>query len=300
MLESCNHHNPYLEQIKTYIARLPSLSTTAAKVMEVCNNPETSPNDLNRVISMDLVLTGQVLKLTNSAYYSLRHPISSLTRAIVMLGINTVKNLVLSFAILEQMRTRRSFLALSVEDFWTHSLCVGVTAKCLSAAKGIRLSDQEEFFVCGLLHDLGKIPLNYQFPEQYIQALNMAKRTQRPLFHSERVVFGIDHGAIGRLIAEKWRLSPAVIEALCFHHRPEAARESYHQLVFIVALADIFAQLLQMGSGEKKLAHNSLCRYLLERVELNWSFLYDLRDTVLSEISKAKIFLEIAENREAR
>jgi HD-like signal output (HDOD) protein len=300
MLESCNHHNPHLEQIQTYIARLPSLSTTAAKVMEICNNPEASPNDLNRVISMDLVLTGQVLKLTNSAYYSLRHPISSLTRAIVMLGINTVKNLVLSVAILEQMCAKQSFPALFVEDFWTHSLCVRVTAKYLSAAKGVPLSDQEEFFVGGLLHDLGKIPLNYQFPEKYFQALEMAKRTQRPLFHSEGVVFGFDHGAIGGLISKKWQLGSALIEALCFHHRPDDARENNHQLVFIVALADIFAQLLHTGSGDKMLVNNSLCGYLLERVDVNWSFLYGLRDTVLSEISKAKIFLEIAEKREAR
>ncbi len=300
MLESCNHHNPHFEQIQTYIASLPSLSTTAAKVMAICNNPEASPNDLNRVISMDLVLTGQVLKLINSAYYSLRQPISSLTRAIVMLGINTVKNLVLSFAILEQMGTKRSFPALSVEDFWTHSLCVGVTAKCLSMAKGVSLSDREEFFVGGLLHDLGKIPLNHQFPEKYLQALDMAKRSQRSLFHAEGLVFGFDHGAIGGMIAQKWQLSPALVDAVCFHHRPEEARQSSHQLVFIVALADIFAQLLHLGSGDKTLANNSLCGYLLDRVELNWSFLYDLRDTVLSEINKAKIFLEIAEKREAR
>jgi HD-like signal output (HDOD) protein len=167
-------------------------------------------------------------------------------------------------------------------------------------AKGVPLCDQEEFFVGGLLHDLGKIPLNQQFPKKYFQALDMAKRTQRSLFHSEGVVFGIDHGAIGGLIAEKWQLSPALIEALCFHHRPEEARESNHQLVFIVALADIFAQLLHMGSGDKTLASNALCEYLLERVEVNWSFLYDLQDTVINEIKKAKIFLEINEKREAR
>ncbi|GAG47522.1 unnamed protein product, partial [marine sediment metagenome] len=118
MLESGNQHNPHLQQIQTYITRLPSLSTTTAKVLETCNNPEASPNNLNRVISLDLVLTGQVLKLINSSYYSLRHPVSSLTRAIIMLGINTVKNLVLSFAILQQMRNQRTFPALCVEDFW--------------------------------------------------------------------------------------------------------------------------------------------------------------------------------------
>jgi putative nucleotidyltransferase with HDIG domain len=295
MLESGNQHNPHLQQIQTYIARLPSLSTTAAKVLETCNNPEASPNNLNRVISLDLVLTGQVLKLINSSYYSLRHPVSSLTRAIIMLGINTVKNLVLSFAILQQMRNQRTFPALCVEDFWAHSLCVGVTAKCLSVAKGVSLTDQEEFFVGGLLHDLGKIPLNHLFPEKYFQALDKAKRFQRGMSHAEEVVFGIDHAKIGGMIAQKWQLSPALIEALCFHHRPQEAHEGNHQLVFFVALADIFAQLLDMGSSGETQVNHALCRYLLERVGVDWSFLHGLRDTVLGEIEKAKIFLEITE-----
>lgn len=295
MLESGNHHSPHLKQIQTYIAHLPSLSTTAVKVLETCNNPEASPNDLNRMISLDLVLTGQVLKLINSAYYSLPHPISSLTRAIIMLGINTVKNLVLSFAILQQMRHQRKVPVLCVEDFWAHSLCVGVTAKCLAVAKGVSLADQEEYFVCGLLHDLGKIPLSDLFPEKYIQALDTAKRSQRAMFHAEGVVFGIDHAAVGGMIAEKWQLSPALIQALSFHHRPEEAHESNHQIVFIVALADIFAQLLQLGPSGVTFASNALCSYLLERVGVDWSFLYDLRDTVLGEIKKAKIFLEITE-----
>ena len=193
MHASVSHHKSYLSDIRSYIARLPGLSTTAVKVLETCNNPQASPNDLNRVISLDPVLTGQVLRLINSAYYSLRHPVSSLTRAIIMLGINTVKNLVLSFAILEQLRKTKSFRALSAQKFWAHSLSVGVIAKCLAMARGVSLSDQEEFFVCGLLHDLGKIPLNCQFPDEYSQMLHLAKRSRWPLAHAESVVFGIDH-----------------------------------------------------------------------------------------------------------
>ena len=294
MLETGNHHSTYIKQIQAYIARLPSLSTTAAKVLETCNNPQASPNDLNRVISLDMVLTGQVLKLINSAYYSLPHPVTSITRAIIMLGINTVKNLVLSFAVLEHLRNDRLFPALRVEDFWTHSLCVGVTAKCLAKARGVSITDQEEFFICGLLHDLGKIPLNHLFPGKCIQAFDEAKRSQRALYHAEGMVFGIDHAAVGGMIAEKWRLGPVLIEALSFHHRPEEAHESNQQLVFMVALADIYAQMLQMGSGGEPLGYNALCRFLLERVGVDWSFLYDLRDMVLGEIAKAKVFLEVS------
>ena len=295
MHEIVSNHQSYLKTIRAYIARLPSLSTTAAKVLETCNNPESSPNDLNRVIGLDPVLAGQVLRLTNSAYYSLAHPISSLTRAIIMLGINTVKNLVLSVAILEQLHNKQSFRALSVEKFWAHSLSVGVIAKCLAMVRGVSLSDQEEFFVCGLLHDLGKIPLNCQFPDEYFQTLDLAKRSRWPLAHAESVVFGIDHGAIGGLIAKKWRLSPAFIEALRCHHQPDKSLPENQLLVFIVALADIFSQLLDIGSCEATPNGTAFAEYLLERVGVDWPTLYDMRDTVLAEIEKAKIYLEISE-----
>lgn len=295
MHEIVSNHQSYLKTIRAYIARLPSLSTTAAKVLETCNNPESSPNDLNRVIGLDPVLAGQVLRLTNSAYYSLAHPISSLTRAIIMLGINTVKNFVLSVAILKQLHNKQSFRALSVEKFWAHSLSVGVIAKCLAMVGGVSLSDQEEFFVCGLLHDLGKIPLNCQFPDEYFQTLDLAKRSRWPLAHAESVVFGIDHGIVGGLIAKKWRLSPAFIDALECHHQPDKSPPEHQQMVFIVALADIFSQLLDIGFCEGKQNGTAFAEYLLERVGVDWPTLYGMRDTVLAEIEKAKIYLEISE-----
>jgi putative nucleotidyltransferase with HDIG domain len=295
MYDSLSHPPSYLKDIRAYIARMPSLSTTAAKVLETCNNPQSSPNDLNRVISLDPVLAAQVLRLTNSAYYSLSHPVSSLTRAIIMLGINTVKNLVLSFAILEQLRKAKSFRALSAQKFWAHSLSVGVIAKCLAMARGVSLSDQEEFFVCGLLHDLGKIPLNCQFPDEYSQMLDLAKRSHWPLAHAESVVFGIDHSVIGGLIAKKWRLSRPFIEALEWHHQPDKSLPEHQQLVLIVALADIYSQLLDIGSCKAAPDGTAFAEYLLERVGVDWPTLYDMRDTVLAEIEKAKIYLEISE-----
>lgn len=295
IFDGVNNHQSYLKQIQAHIARLPSLSTTAAKVLETCNNPKSSPNDLNRVISLDPVLTGQVLKLINSAYYSLRQPVSSLTRAIIMLGINTVKNLVLSCAILQHMRHKKSFRALSAESFWAHSLGVAVIAKCLAVAKSVSFAEQEEFFICGLLHDLGKIPLNQEFPDAYVQALDMAERLCWTLDHAENVVFGIDHATIGGWIARKWRLSPAVVGSLDCHHRPEEAPVDCRQQVFMVALADIYAQLLDMRTCEMRNTSSAMTEHLLERVGMDWAGLYGLRETVLAEIDKAKIFLEITE-----
>ena len=91
--------------VREYVGSMPSLPTTVSKVLEVCNNPKTSPIDLDRVIQLDPVLMGRVLKLINSAYYSLGSQVTSLVRAIIMLGVNTVKNLALSSIACRARRT---------------------------------------------------------------------------------------------------------------------------------------------------------------------------------------------------
>ena len=196
-----------LRKINDYLSHMPSLSTTSTKVLEICNRPNSSPNDLNRVISLDPVLTGRVLKLINSAYHYIPREVTSLTRAIILLGFNTVKNLALSMVVLNSLGGKESCRAFSMDDFWTHSLCVGVTAKSLAGIKNIPATDREEYFVAGLLHDLGKIPMNSRFPDEYIKVLELSKAVNMPLCQAENKVFGIDHGVVGGMIADKWKPS---------------------------------------------------------------------------------------------
>ncbi len=293
MIESPIPSKTRLKQIETYISRMPSLSTTVTRVLEICNSPTTSPNDLNRIISLDPVLTGKVLKLINSAYYSLPNQITSLTRGIVMLGLNTVKNLALSTSVLESLGGNQSSQALSMDDFWTHSLCVGVVAKSLAAIKRIPLIAREEYFVAGLLHDLGKIVLNNRFPEEYVQALESAKTEQAPLHRAERMVFGVDHCVVGSMIAGKWQLSEALNDSLCHHHSPDEAGEANRQFVSMVALANTYANIFEIGSSGDSFPENTMVDILLQEVGVSRSTLSDLRETVLSEIEKAKVFLQI-------
>ncbi|MCX5877279.1 MAG: HDOD domain-containing protein [Deltaproteobacteria bacterium] len=280
--------------IQKYIERMPSLSTTVTKVLEVCNTPSTSANDLNRVIALDPVLTGQVLKLINSAYYSLPNQINSLTRAIIMLGINTVKNLALSTAVLGSMGREDSFRSLSMDAFWTHSLCVGVMAKALAGLKGIPGMMQEEFFVAGLLHDLGKIPLNNCFAEEYRQAMELSTIEQGPLSQAEEMMLGFDHSRAGKMIADKWQLNLGLTELLRFHHTPEKASANHQQLVAVVALANIYANLFDVGSAGDRYPDMSRINELLSQVGLKWLDLSSLHLVVQQEIEKAQIFLQVA------
>ncbi len=274
---------------------MPSLSTTVIKVLETCNDPRASANDLQRIISLDPVLTARVLRLINSAYYSPGVPITSLTRAIVMLGLNTVKNLALSFAILENLRSNRSFSVFSSDEFWTHSLCVGVIAKLLAAFKGDTPHRLEAYFVAGLLHDLGKIPLNRQFPEEYHRAWEAADKDQDTLRHSEMKLLGMDHCTVGCMIAKKWRLGSTLVETLSHHHNPDDSSKADRDFVFIISLANQFTNYLSIGSAGDGFTDEQLIEYLNGKVGVDWKILHELGETVMNEIGKAKIFLEIAQ-----
>jgi len=274
---------------------MPSLSTTASKVLEVCNSPRTSANDLNRVISLDPVLTGNVLKLINSAYYSSYNQNSSLARAIIMLGLNTVKNLALSTAVIGAFGKKSSFTTLPMDAFWVHSIGVGVTAKAIATARNVLSTEREEYFVAGMLHDLGKIPLNTCFSENYGQALQLAELEQNSLLNAEQLLVGVDHGVAGRLIGEKWHLGPVIIEAIAHHHAPEQAPDEHRDLVATVALANLYANINKIGSAGDPPPESAFLMRVLEIVGLKWDDLQPLQAIVNSEIDKAQVFLNLTE-----
>jgi len=282
-----------LKGIQKYISRMPSLSTTVTKVLEICNNPDISPNDLNRVISFDPVLTGQVLRLINSVYYSLPNKTTSLTRAIIILGLNTVKNLALSTAVLQRLSLKRSFKNLPTDDFWIHSLCVGVIAKSLASIRGVPVTEREEYFIAGLLHDLGKIPLNNLFPDKYAQVLESTKLRQDSLYQVENTVFEIDHSTVGKMVAEKWSLGGTIIDSVYYHHNPDKAKEENRHFIAVVALANISANIFKIGSSGDHLPDGHMVNDILEQVGIDRTTLLGLRETVLDEIEKAKIFLRV-------
>ncbi len=278
-----------LRKIRNFVKKMPSLSTTVSKVLEICSRPDTVPNDLNKVISLDPVLTGQVLKLINSAYYSLVNQVTSLTRAIIMLGLNTVKNLALSTAIIRSVGQTKKSKALPIKKFWAHSIAVGVTAKILAAELDIPLGEREEFFVAGLLHDLGKIP----FGDEYTDVLKKVKEERRSLVTVEREVLDVDHQEVGRLIAEKWKLNTTITEAICHHHSLEQTAPESRRLVAVITLADSYACLFDIGYAGNSYPDEEQVAMALEYTGLSWETISNLSETVEEEIHKAEIFLQV-------
>jgi len=285
-----------LEQLSQSITRMPSLSVTMMKVLEICNAPETSPDDLNRVISLDPILAGKVLRLINSAYYSLRDPVTSLTRAVMLLGINTIKNLALSAAVLKSLEGKDSFRGLCANDFWLHSLGVGVASKFLAAELGVPLAEREEYFVAGLLHDLGKIPLNREYAMEYRDVLKKAEQENRSLHETEDEIFGFNHCLVGEMIINKWQLGRLFLNTLRHHHHPVDAQGENRSFISIIALADFLINTLGIGSAGNPVKNQDILPALIRIHDANMdqSSLYNLQTVVQEEVEKAKIFLQIS------
>ncbi len=277
------------KQIEKFIRRIPSLSTTVGKVLEICSKVDASPNELNKVIALDPVLTGQVLKLINSAYYSLVNKVTSLTRAITMLGLNTVKNMALSTAIIRTVSGAKKSKILPTRKFWAHSISVGVSAKLLAKVKDIPLMEREEYFISGLLHDLGKVP----FGDEYIHVLSKAKREQIPLIEAERELLGIDHQEVGLMIAEKWKLNKAISSCIGNHHDLDQLDNEYQRQAAFVALGNIYSDIYDIGFAGDLYPSEQELEKLLDMTELSWPEFADIRDEIDIEIEKAQIFLQI-------
>ncbi len=278
--------------LQAYIGKMPALSPTVSKVMKTCRNPDASPADLTRIISMDPVLMGKIISLINSAYYGFSQKIASLPHAIIMLGINTIKNLVLSTAILSNVNRLEHEQALDMDFFWQHSLSVGVTAKLLAEKRGVRQSLQESYFVAGLVHDIGKIPMNNRLPVIYTQALEQAEQMKESLYRAEKKVVGIDHAAMGALIAEKWRLGEDILDTIRYHHDLAAYQGEYEEIVMTVSLSNYIANTLAMGfSGDR--FPEKMSTECLHRLHIPPADFKEVAGAVNDELKKARVFLGI-------
>ncbi len=281
-------------KLNRYIDSMPSLSITVSKILEITRDPKVTAKDLNKVISLDPVLVGKVLRLVNSAYYSLPNKVTSLVNAIIMLGINTIKNLALSTAVLGNMRNKSRFKSLNVDGFWRHSIGVGVASKLIAARMGIPPNKREEFFIGGLLHDIGKIPLNEVFEEDYLKVIRMADFKKDELINVESEILGITHTEVGKMIAKKWNLTDETYECIMYHHDPNQASEKNYKLVAAVYTANAYCNFNEIGfSGDRY--GSKIEDYILSSIGITEDFLDDIFETISQEIEKASVFLKISQ-----
>ena len=215
-----------------------SLPTVYTHIVELLNQPNSSSHQLAELISKDANLTVRLLRLVNSPFYGFSGKIDSVSRAVSLLGTNELSVLTLGITVIKQFQNIPSDL-LNMDSFWRHSIRCGLFSKVLAAHLGEKAA--EKYFIGGLLHDVGRLILLARMPAQYSGVIVRARQKRLPVYRAEQDCLQTDHSIVGKMLAEKWRLSPALIRMIGSHHSPRLAH--YSTEACIVHIADIFAHV---------------------------------------------------------
>jgi len=237
---------PDLNKIVRKIRDLPTLPRTVLRITEIINNPRSSAKDLASVITEDQILTARLLKLVNSAFYGFPQQISTVTNAVVLLGFDAIRNLLLTTSVFDIFIKKQKVDKEKLEKFWDHSLSCAVGAKVIGSY--LRYEKVEELFVAGLLHDIGKVIEMLYMPEAFEQIEQIVNNENILIRQAEEEVLGFTHTEIGELLAKKWGMPDKLAKAIAFHHQPEMADGHLFE-AGVVHLSDILTRALNAGSG---------------------------------------------------
>jgi HD-like signal output (HDOD) protein len=245
--------------IENQIESLPPLPITVANVLAVTNNPESSANDLVKAILPDQTMCIAVLKIANSVLYGRPKKVSSLEAAVIVLGFNEVQNIVLAKAAVQAFqpifKTHKEDLA----AFWDHSFTCGLAARIVG--EHINLPSGQ-FFVAGLLHDIGKLAMLLAFGKRYdtskwLLGINSAERLKEEL-----QAFRITHDIVGGRLLQRWQFPDNLITALQYHHSPGNA-DKLQGYPLVIQLADFLSHMyIQPEKPNEQTLKTSLATYL--------------------------------------
>ena len=202
------------KDIESQIQNMSSLSHTVPKIVQVVNDSSSSARDLVKVIQMDPVLTAKVLRIVNSAFYSMQQEVTSLNKAVIMVGMNTVKNLALSTAVVSSFSFNEDECGIKHEEFWKYSVGTAVLSKILAQKSRLPATDAEDLFIIGLLHVIGKAFLLQFFPKKIRKIVTTSQEQRKCSHYIEKDVFGMNHMEIGATLAINWKLPESVLDGI--------------------------------------------------------------------------------------
>ena len=197
------------------VKNLPTLPGIVIKLSKMAEDPDTTTDQMGKVISKDHILAAKLLKLVNSAFYGFPQRISSISSAIILLGFNVIKSLIISASIFEFMEDQDL-------ELWEHSLGCAVVSSVL--AKRLGVSEPEEISTAGLIHDLGKVAIKMELPEEFEKIHCLVRKRGISTLEAEREILGLDHAEVGGWLTKSWNLPTKLIEPIVCHHDPRTSK----------------------------------------------------------------------------
>ncbi|HMS56602.1 MAG TPA: HDOD domain-containing protein [Fimbriimonadaceae bacterium] len=268
------------EAIARSIRDLPAMPEIVNEVLAETRRETCTADRIAMLVGADQAISAKVLKVVNSAYYGFSGQISSITQAVLILGVVQVRNLVLSIAASGMFNARTPTQKAAHVEFWSQSLGAGIAAQSLARMRRETDAFSELCFAGGLLHDIGDIFLQQHFPDAHRECVNWCQSKQKPRIEGDMKFFGADHTAVGAVLARVWQLPPEVEEAILKHEGP--TESSSPQTVHYVHYADWLAKKVLEKSAPDP------CGATLEALQLNPEETNNLFEGTKVEIANAK------------
>lgn len=263
----------------SHIATLPEVTLRIIRLVE---DPESTAQDLNNVISNDPALGARILKVVNSAFYGLPGQIGSINRAIVLLGLNAVKNIAVAASLAKLFRGGQISSQFNARDLWKHSISVATITRLLADKAGLGLPD--EAFLAGLIHDLGLMVEVQALRTKFVAVLDRIKAEDNTMTfrEAEEAVIGATHEQFGASLCQTWKFPKSFIYVTGYHHHPMDLDEEHRPLTGLVHVADIIAAKQELGFCAT-VEHEEINPQLMEQLNLTSEHI----DQVIEELPEA-------------
>lgn len=226
------------------VYNLPAMSATMLEVSKLLDDPSTNTAALSKIIGKDQGLSTKILSIANSPLYGLTRKVSTIDFAILIIGYQDIKNIVVALTMVDSFKNK-SDEYMDQNSFWKHSMLAGTAAKRIAEDLGFRIGS--EAFVAGLLHDLGLPVMHKFFKNEFIELVTDFRENGTPQLEAEIKYLGMDHQEIGNFLANKWSLPEHLANTILYHHKPSSSPEA-DVLTSIVHLVDYMTQKLEIGS----------------------------------------------------
>jgi putative nucleotidyltransferase with HDIG domain len=229
------------------ISKIVTIPTVVSRITAMIGTGSVSTAEIAEEIGKDQVLAAKVLKLVNSGFYGFRQPISTITHAMVLLGLDVVKTLVLTASVLDIIDAMNEHM----EGLWEHSL--GTARAANAIAERLEAPNPEEVALAGLLHDIGKVIIAQTFPVEQTRISQVVAEKDCLQIDAEQEVLGVTHPEVGMWLLKKWSLPPKMVYPIAYHSSFHPRRD-FADRTAIVHLADILCRAKGIGyPGDRRI-----------------------------------------------
>jgi len=235
------------KKLSAAVEKMPAFPKSVQRILEITRDINCQPKELVMVIEKDPVMTMKLLRILNSAYYSFPRQITSVNQSVVYLGLNTIKNMALSFAAMGVL-PQRNEAGFDIQRYLLHSLTTAALARLLCQKFGAEDGvDPTDCYIAGLLHDFGKVVFAQYMAKEFKEALVLSREQSISLHIAERQTIGADHSLVGAMLVGKWQFPESLADAIRQHHGEISGDNTVQSCLFV---ADQISKKLSAGQYE--------------------------------------------------